>query len=276
MPGTLYLVATPIGNLRDTTLRALDTLRSVSLIACEDTRHTRKLLSHFEISAKLVSYHEHNEAERAASLIETLKSGNSVAVVSDAGTPGIADPSFRIVELAIEAGISVVPVPGCVAFAASAVASGLPTDSIFFGGFLPSKSGDRRKRLEEIRSIPATLVLYETPHRIVRSLADCLEILGNRRAVVAREITKLHESFSRGSLSELAAEFSDSPTRGEIVLVIDRISDEVVDRPRSTLAERVANLESEGLDNRAALKKAAKELGLNRSEAYRLLLSSKK
>lgn len=276
MSGTLYLVATPIGNLRDMTLRALDTLRSVGVIACEDTRHTRKLLNHFEISAKLVSYHEHNEAERAASLVEKLNLGISVAVVSDAGTPGIADPSFRIVEQAVANGITVEPVPGCVAFVAAAVASGLPTDSIFFGGFLPSKSGDRRKRLEEVRAIPATLVLYETPHRIARSLADCLTVLGDRRAVVAREITKLHESFSRGTLSSLADEFSEGTSRGEIVLVIDRMSDAVADRPPSDLATRVAGLEAEGLDNRSALKKAAKELGLTRSEAYRLLTASKK
>jgi 16S rRNA (cytidine1402-2'-O)-methyltransferase len=276
MSGTLYLVATPIGNLQDTTLRALETLRSVGIIACEDTRHTRKLLNHFEISAKLVSYHEHNEAERAARLIEELISGTSVAVVSDAGTPGIADPSFRIVELAVANGVSVVPIPGCAAFVAAAIASGLPTDSIFFGGFLPSKSGDRRKRLEEIRAIPATLVLYEAPHRIGRSLADCLDVLGDRRAVVAREITKLHETHSRGSLSSLVAEFSGATTRGEIVLVIDRRSESVAAPAPSSLAARVAELEAEGFDNRSALKKAAKELGLTRSEAYRLMISNKK
>lgn len=276
MSGTLYLVTTPIGNLKDITLRTLDVLRSVDIIACEDTRHTRKLLNHFEITAKLVSYHEHNENERAPSFIEKLKVGTSIAVVSDAGTPGIADPSFRVVELAIENGILVVPVPGPAAFVAAVVASGLPTDSIFFGGFLPSKSGERRKRLEEIRDIPATLVLYETPHRLARSLSDCLAVLGDRRSAVAREITKLHEAFAFGSLSTLAAEYADAGVRGEIVLVIDRARGPVAVPPPDSLADRVAELEAEGVDNRSALKKAAKELGLSKSEAYRLLVLTKK
>ena len=170
MLGKLYLVATPIGNLNDMTFRSVETLKSVSVIACEDTRHTRKLLTHFGISNKLVSYHEHNEAERAEELIKRLANGDSVAVVSDAGTPGIADPSFRVVQSAIEAGVEIVPIPGASAFVNAAAASGLPTDSIFFGGFLPSKKGDRRKRLHEVADIPATIIFYESPRRITAAV----------------------------------------------------------------------------------------------------------
>ncbi|MBP6003476.1 MAG: 16S rRNA (cytidine(1402)-2'-O)-methyltransferase [Pyrinomonadaceae bacterium] len=273
MQGTLYLVATPIGNLQDITFRAVETLRAVDLIACEDTRHTQKLLNHFRISNKVISYHEHNENERAESFLDQLNAGRSIAIVSDAGTPGIADPSFRAVTLAIDAGVRVVPIPGPAAFVNAVVASGLPTDSIFFGGFLPSKGGDRRKRLEEIKNIPATLVLYETPHRIVRSLSDCLAILGDRRATVAREITKMHETFSFGTLSHLAAEFSGTKVRGEIVVVIDRASEGApLASEMVSITDRVGQLENEGLDNKAALKKAAKEFGLSKSEAYRQLM----
>ena len=222
MAGTLYLVATPIGNLQDVTHRTLEVLRAVDLIACEDTRHTLKLLNHFRISNRLISYHEHNELERAEELADRLIAGASIAVVSDAGTPGICDPAFRIVQRAIEVGAAVVPIPGAVAFVSAVIASGISTDSIFFGGFLPSKKGDRRKRLEEILNIPATLVLYETPHRIAKSLVDCVEILGDRRAAVVRELTKMHEEIIRGSLPELAARFATQTVKGEIVMVIDR------------------------------------------------------
>ncbi|HNQ15812.1 MAG TPA: 16S rRNA (cytidine(1402)-2'-O)-methyltransferase [Pyrinomonadaceae bacterium] len=272
----LYLVATPIGNLNDISARALDTLRAVDLIACEDTRHTLKLLNHFGIKNRLVSYHEHNETERSTELLEELKDGRSVAVVTDAGTPGINDPGFRIVELARNAGVDIYPVPGPVAFVSAVVASGLPTDAIFFGGFLPSRGSERRKRLEETGSVPATLVFYESPHRIAKSLADCVEILGDRRACVAREITKLHEEYACGRLVELAARFG-SGTKGEIVLVIERESDEntVSGLGNVSLEARIRQLESEGFDPRSALKKAAKEFGMSKPEAYRRLLQSK-
>lgn len=271
MPGTLYLVATPIGNLQDITFRALDVLRSVDVIACEDTRHTIKLLNHFRISNRLVSYHEHNEHERAEELAERLINGESIAVVSDAGTPGICDPGFRIVQRAIEIGADTVAIPGAVAFVAAATASGLATDSIFFGGFLPAKKGERRKRLEEVRDVPATLVFYETPHRLGKSLADCAEILGDRSAAVARELTKLHEEIARGTLAELAARFTVKNVKGEIVLVIDRASPKTIEQPSlKLLSKRVKALEKEGLDHKTALKQAAKEFGLSKSEAYRL------
>jgi len=277
MLGKLYLVATPIGNLNDMTFRSVETLKSVGVIACEDTRHTRKLLTHFGISNKLVSYHEHNETVRAEELVKLLTNGESVAVVSDAGTPGISDPSFRIVERAIESGVEVVPIPGASAFVNAAAASGLPTDSIYFGGFLPSKKGERRKRFLEIADIPATIIFYESPRRIAAALLDAADLLGDRASVVAREITKLHEEFSRGSLSELHSKFSSATVKGEIVLLIDRVRDE---RPGGsgslTLLERLEQIQAEGIDRKAALKKVAKEFGMSKSEAYRIVLNNEK
>ena len=278
MAGTIYLVGTPIGNLADISYRAVETLKSVELIACEDTRHSRKLLDHYGISKKLVSYHEHNETERAGEIIAKVSEGISAAIISDAGTPAINDPGYVIVRKAIEAGIDVVSIPGPVAFVNAAVVSGLPTDSIFFGGFLPSKKGERLKRLAEVRDIPATLVFYESPHRIVRSLADCLETLGDRRAAVARELTKMHEETVRGTLSELAGNFAAAASvKGELALVIDRSGRaEYAVTPGSSLADRVRELEDAGLDQKAALKAAAKEFGVNRSEAYRRLQLSRR
>jgi 16S rRNA (cytidine1402-2'-O)-methyltransferase len=279
MLGTLYLVATPIGNLSDISERALQTLRAVDIIACEDTRHTGKLLKHFGISKKLVSYHEHNENVRAEEFAKLLEQGKSIAVVSDAGTPAICDPALIIVRKAHEIGATIASIPGAVAFVNALIVSGLPTDSIFFGGFLPSKKTDRRKRLEEIKTIPATLLFYETPHRIAKSLIDCLEILGNRKTAVVREITKLHEEIVLGSLEELTEKFSQSVVKGEIVLVFDRqeLQDSKLNNKDSkSIGERVTELEQEGLDRKLALKKVAKELGLARSEAYRILQSEKK
>jgi len=279
MSGTLYLVATPIGNLEDITHRAVRLLGEVSVIACEDTRHTRKLLNHYGINTRTISYHEHNERERAAELLKLLETGADVAIVSDAGTPGISDPGFQLARLAIEAGVQIVPVPGPSALIAALIASGLPTDEFFFGGFLPARSGARRTRLAELRSLPATLVFYEAPHRIAASLRDAHEVLGEREAVVARELTKMHEEIARGRLSELATRFaSREHARGEMVLVIDRTMIEnekdAEDSP-TTIAELVGKLESEGLDHRAALKKAARALGLSRDEAYRRLVAER-
>ncbi len=275
MTGTLYLVATPIGNLQDMTFRAVETLKTVDLIACEDTRHTRKLLTHFGISKRLLSYHEHNETARADELGAMLADGKSVAVVSDAGTPAICDPSFRVVQKAIEIGAEIISIPGAVAFVNALVVSGLPTDSVFFGGFLPSKKGERLSRLREVENIPATLCFYESPHRLAKSLADCLEVLGDRTIAVARELTKLHEEIIRGSLAELTAQ--NLQLKGEIVLIINRLTEhQIVSQTNQTIAERVAELEAENLDRKAALKFAAKEFGVSRSEAYRSLISAKK
>jgi 16S rRNA (cytidine1402-2'-O)-methyltransferase len=277
MPGTLYLVATPIGNLQDITFRAVEILKTVDLIACEDTRHTRKLLTHYGISNRLISYHEHNEQPRAEELAERLRDGKSIAVVSDAGTPAICDPAFRLVQKAHEIGARVVSIPGAAAFVNALIVSGLSTDSMFFGGFLPSKKSERQKRLMEVKEIPATLIFYETPHRLAKSLADCAEVLGNRKAVVARELTKLHEETIRGNLDELAESFSEKAVKGEIVLVIDREENQrpqTADRRPDSLALRVQELEKD-FDHKSALKKAAKEFGLSRSEAYRILISEK-
>ena len=279
MAGTLYLIATPIGNLEDITHRAVRLLGEVELIACEDTRHTKKLLNHYGINTTTISYHEHNERERSRELIERLKSGADVAVVSDAGTPGISDPGFRLARIAIDSGVQVVPVPGASALISALVASGLPTDEFFFCGFLPARSGARRTRLSELRSLPATLIFYEGPHRIAATLKDALEILGERQAVVARELTKMHEEIARGSLSELTARFSSPESaRGEMVLMIDRtvMPNETGNPSDATVSALVAEFESKGLDHRAALKKAARELGLSRDEAYRRLVSERR
>ena len=276
MPGTLYLVATPIGNLADITHRALDVLTNVAVIACEDTRHTRKLLQHYGISTKTISYHEHNEQERARQLIQTLREGKDVAVVSDAGTPSISDPGYRLVRAAIDNDLAVVPVPGPSALISALIAAGLPTDEFFFGGFLPARSNARRTRLTDLRSVPGTLVFYEAPHRLADTLKDAYEILGEREAVVARELTKLHEEFKRGRLSGLAEHYSNEEPRGEIVLLIDRTVLETADtKDVQNISSLVDQFERDGLDHRAALKKAARELKLSRAEGYRRLLAER-
>jgi 16S rRNA (cytidine1402-2'-O)-methyltransferase len=277
--GALYIVSTPIGNLEDITQRALRVLGEVDLIACEDTRHTRKLLTHYGINTPTISYHEHNERERAAELLARLQQGENIAVVSDAGTPGINDPGFRIVQLAIENDARVISLPGPSAFVTALVASGLATDEFFFGGFLPARTNARRSRLAELRSLPATLIFYEAPHRIAVALQDAHDILGERTAVVARELTKLHEEFARGRLSELAARFATGEgARGEIVLIIDRAVIEAESGTNEStpgVASLVDRFESEGSDHRTALKKAARELGIPRAEAYRRLVAER-
>ncbi len=276
MHGTLYLVATPIGNLADITHRALQVLNDVDLIACEDTRHTHKLLNHYGVNTKTISYHEHNEQQRAAELIARLKQGTNIAVVSDAGTPSISDPGFRLVRAAIENEIVVVPVPGPSALITGLIAAGLPTDEFFFAGFLPSRTSARRTRLTELQSIPGTLIFYEAPHRLAATLRDAYEILGEREAVVARELTKLHEEIRRGLLSKLAADYTEkTDIRGEIVVLIDRNVIGVSVNNTTSIATLVDQFERDGLDRRAALKKAARELGLSRAEAYRKLLSER-
>lgn len=278
MPGILYLIATPIGNLEDITHRAIRMLGEVDLIACEDTRHTRKLLNHYGIQTRTVSYHEHNERERAAQLLKLLENGSNVAIVSDAGTPGISDPGYRLTQLAIEGGAQVVSVPGPSALITALVASGLPTDEFLFAGFLPAKANARRARLKQLGAVTATLIFYEGPHRLAATLKDALEILGERNAVIARELTKLHEEIARGRLSDLAERFSTEPVRGEIVLLIDRyaIVGETTDEVETVnVSVLVSTFENEGMDHRAALKKAARELGLSRDEAYRRLVSER-
>ena len=275
-PGTLYLVATPIGHLADITHRALQVLNDVDLIACEDTRHTHKLLNHYGITTKTISYHEHNEQQRATELIDRLKRGTNIALVSDAGTPSISDPGFRLVRAAIENDIPIVPIPGPSALITALIAAGLPTDEFFFAGFLPARANARRTRLSEVQSVPGTLIFYEAPHRLAETLKDAYEILGEREAVVARELTKLHEEIRRGRLSELTADYADrTDIRGEIVLLIDRNVIGAAATQTVSVATLVNQYEQDGLDHRAALKKAARELGLSRAEAYRKLLAER-
>ncbi|MBI1357170.1 MAG: 16S rRNA (cytidine(1402)-2'-O)-methyltransferase [Acidobacteria bacterium] len=274
--GALYLVATPIGNLEDITLRALRVLRECDLIACEDTRRTRQLLTHFEIHGKpLVSYHEHNEAERAAELVERVRGGAKVALASDAGTPAVSDPGYRVVQAAVAAGLEVVPIPGPVAAVTALAASGLPTDAFCFRGFPPAKQGQRRSLFESCRDEPATLVFYEAPHRIVASLRDLLATLGDRPVAVARELTKLHEEFLRGSASEVLATLeARDRVKGEIVLLVGR-GEASAAAPELPLEQRVQELIDGGASHMDALKQAARERGLSKREAYRLLEGSK-
>ena len=280
MVGTLFIVATPIGNLEDITQRALRVLREADLIACEDTRHTRKLLNHFGITTPTISYHEHNEQERAEELCAALESGKNIALVSDAGTPLISDPGFRIVHAAVDRGISVVPIPGASAVITALSVSGLPTDQFLFAGFLPSRTGARRAKLNELRTVGATLVFYEAPHRIKATLKEALDVFGDRQAVIGRELTKLHEEFARGTLSELVEKFLPNETpRGEMVLIIsgqagDLPSPSTTD-PNVRLVERIEQLEGEGMDQKSALKQAAKELGMKRADAYRMMVNQK-
>ena len=270
MSGTLWIVATPIGNLEDITLRAIRVLREADRIACEDTRQTRKLLDHFGIATSLISYHEHNESERAAELVAELEAGRNIALVSDAGTPLINDPGYRLVTMARERRVTVSPVPGPSAILAALSASGLPTDAFEFLGFLPPKSARRRRILEERRGSGATLVFYETPHRIVESLEDIAAVLGNHPVVLARELTKLHEEFLRGTAAELHKELSGRPSiRGEFTLMIGK--GDSVEIPEESLGEAVERLIAEGIPRMDALKREAKRRGLSKREAYRMM-----
>jgi 16S rRNA (cytidine1402-2'-O)-methyltransferase len=278
----LYLVATPIGNLEDITLRALRVLKEVDVIACEDTRQTQKLLNHYAIATRTTSYHEHNEMTRAAELVKQMQEGASVALVTDAGMPGISDPGYRLITLAIRHRVPVVPVPGASAFLAALVASGLPTDSFRFGGFLPAKRGERRALLEAVKSSPRTQVFYEAPHRIVETLTDIVEVLGHaRHVVIAREVTKLHEEFLRGRAGEVLETLkAREAVKGEITLLIGRaeegearVGTDAVGTgtpARPTVRQRVEQIMAEEkIDEKSALKKVAKERGVSKSEAYR-------
>lgn len=219
--GTLYIVSTPIGNLEDITIRAVRVLKEAGILAAEDTRHTKQLCTHFGITTPLTSYHDFNKEEKTAILLARLRSGTDVALVSDAGTPVISDPGYFLITRSIEAGIRVVPVPGPSAVLAALAASGLPTDAFRFEGFLPRKDGPRSKRIEHFREDPASLILFESPHRIGKLLASLHTILGNRRAVLARELTKQFEEFRRGTLDELLAQVQTHPPKGEITLVVE-------------------------------------------------------
>jgi 16S rRNA (cytidine1402-2'-O)-methyltransferase len=277
--GTLYLVATPIGNLEDITLRALRTLREARVIAAEDTRHTRKLLTHFQIATQTISYHEHSGPARTQAVLDALALGD-VALVSDAGTPALSDPGQELVRVAIAAGYPVVPVPGPAAAIAALVASGLPTDQFTFLGFLPRRSVERRALLESVKSTPQTLVVYEAPHRLLACLDDLLAVLGDRQAAIARELTKVHEEWRRGPLSALRAQCASVAPRGEYALVIAGAPPAAASEPDDATAREVRArqmihaLLAEGLGTREAAARVARETGLPRREAYRLALES--
>lgn len=274
----LYLVGTPIGNLEDITLRAVRVLKEVDVIACEDTRQTQKLLNHYAIATRTTSYHEHNEMTRSAELVKEMQEGASVALVTDAGMPGISDPGYRLIALAIRHHLPVVPIPGASAFLAALVASGLPTDSFRFSGFLPAKRGERRAVLEAVKSSPRTQVFYEAPHRVVEALEDVCEVLGSgRHVVVAREVTKLHEEFLRGRAREVLETLKARETvKGEITLLIGKADENDThvaadaSSARVPIRQRVEKIMAEEkVDEKAALKKVAKERGVSKSEAYR-------
>lgn len=271
--GTLYVVATPIGNLEDMSYRAIRVLKEADLIACEDTRHTAKLLQHYGIDKTTVSYHEHNEAERAEELVAKLEQALTIAQVSDAGTPGVSDPGYRVIKLAIERGVQVVPVPGPSALLAALAASGLPTDSFEFHGFLPAKSGHRRSLLESLRDSQNTIVVYEAPHRISETMQDIVELLGAERPVVlARELTKIHEEFVRGTAADVLARVRTQEPKGEITLLIGKSEDRAAASVKQNIASRLEEIMREKrLDENAALKVLAKEQGVSKSEAYREL-----
>jgi 16S rRNA (cytidine1402-2'-O)-methyltransferase len=268
--GTLYIVATPIGNLEDITLRAIRILGEVDWIACEDTRQTRKLLDHFGISKPTVSYHEHNEAERAKELVTKLEGGASVALVSDAGTPLVSDPGYRLVHTAIAAGIPVVPIPGASAAIGALSAAGLATDAFRFCGFLPAKSSQRRKLLEQLKPETCTLIFYETPHRVLDALEDVAAVMPSRPVVVAREVTKLHEEFLRGTAAEIRAELASRPAvKGEMTLLIGKA--EEAEASETPIEEAVRAAEEAGLSRMDAIKTVAKQRGLSKREVYRLV-----
>jgi len=273
--GCLYLVATPIGNLEDITLRALRILKEVDQIACEDTRHSLKLLNHYNIHKPLVSYHEHNEITRAAELVHSLEQGASIALISDAGMPLVSDPGHRLVSLAIRHRIPVIPIPGPSALVAALAASGLPNEEFLFVGFLPARTGERRRALERLRIENRTLIFYEAPHRIAETIADTADLLGDRAACLAREVTKLHEEFRRGKLSELAASLDEHPAKGEITLIVgaaETAPGAHFDTAQS-LAARVDELIHQAkLDRKEALKLAARERGITKRDAYKQLL----
>jgi len=270
LSGTLYIVATPIGNLEDITSRAVRVLREADLIACEDTRQTRKLLDRYGIAKPLTSYHEHNELSRSQELLRELQAGKNIALVTDAGTPLISDPGYRLVAGARQLGIAVSPIPGPGAFLAALSASGLPTDSFIFLGFLSPKKSQRRKALESWKALPATLVFYEAPHRIAETLQDIAEVLGAREVVLARELTKVHEEFLRGTAAEiLEALKRRQPLKGEITLMVGK--GETAEPDEQPLENAVQQLMDSGVPRMQALKTVARRRGLSKREVYRQL-----
>lgn len=276
--GMLYLVATPIGNLEDMTWRAVRTLREADIIAAEDTRRTMKLLSHFQISGRLVSYHEHNKESSGQELMRHMMDGKQVALVSDAGVPAVSDPGYELVRAAIEAGIPVVPVPGANAALSALIVSGLPTDAFLYAGFLPRRRQEAVQQLEQWRRLPCTLVFYEAPHRLERTLELMLEVLGDRRIALTRELTKKHEEIARGRIRECLEWIQNRPPRGEYCIVVEGCGEEDVAEPDGcwwqglSVHEHVERYEREGHSRKDAMKLAAKDRGVSKRDIYRELV----
>ena len=283
-PGTLYLCATPIGNLGDMTIRAVETLRSVDLIAAEDTRHSRKLTSHFDIHVPLTSYHEHNRRTKGPELLDKLLAGKNIALVSDAGLPGISDPGEDLVRLAIDAGVRVVPIHGANAALTALVASGLATDGFLFVGFLPQVSASRRTKIRALQNIPVTLLFYESPHQLAKTLADLLAVLGDRQAVIGRELTKLHEEFRRGRFSELMEWYGQNKPRGEFTLLVEGAATSSTEQVNpaaeaealsdEAVLQAVNKLIASGVNKKDAIKMTASSLELPRRRVYQLVIKS--
>jgi 16S rRNA (cytidine1402-2'-O)-methyltransferase len=270
-PGSLYIVATPIGNLEDITLRGLRVLKEVDLIAAEDTRRSRILLNHYGIVTPLTSYHEHNEKTKARQLVGRLTHGNNLALVSDAGTPVISDPGYRLVVEALRGGIRVVPIPGACALTAVLSAGGLPTDRFVFEGFLPAKRKERRERLRTLSGEGRTLTFYEAPHRLIETLNDLIEILGDREIVVAREVSKIHEEFLRGRLNEVAEQIRNREIRGELTLLVSG-SQEQSEISQDQINAEIRKLKNKGMRVKEIAEILGEKFGYSKKEIYRLAL----
>lgn len=275
MSGTLYLVSTPIGNLEDITFRAVNTLKSVDIIAAEDTRQSLKLLNHFDIKKPVWSYHEHNKRESGKNLINNLLEGKDIALVTDAGTPGISDPGEDIVKLAVENDIPVFAVPGAAAFVYSLVVSGLSTTRFIFEGFLPREGRERREKLEELKNEQRTIIFYEAPHRIEKTLEDFYENFGDRKLAICRELTKRHEEIIRTTLSEAVNIYKEREPKGEFVIVLEGKSQEEIDKEKQeqlegiSIEDHIRMYMEKGMEKKEATKKVAKERGLSKSEVYK-------
>ena len=275
--GTLYIVSTPIGNLEDITLRALNILRDVQIIAAEDTRHTQKLLQHYHISTVQTSYHDHNKEEKAEILISRLREGRDIALVSDAGTPGISDPGYYLINRAIGEGIKVTPIPGPTASIAALSISGLPTDAFVFEGFLPAKRGARQKKLRELSTERRTLILFEAPHRLASTLRDIAEVLGDRKIVLTRELTKIFEEVIRGRVSEVIAKIEGRRLKGEMTLLLEGVQEEAAAGEVPDLHEYLKMLiEEKGLSLKDAVSKASRDLNIPKNRVYKEALSMQK
>jgi 16S rRNA (cytidine1402-2'-O)-methyltransferase len=274
MAGVLYIVATPIGNLEDITLRALRVLKEADLIAAEDTRHAQKLLSHYDIHTPLTSYHEHNERTKAPALVERLLGGESVALVSDAGTPAISDPGYRLVVAAVAAGVRLTPIPGAAALTAALSAAALPTDRFVFEGFLPAKKTEKRQKLMALGDEKRTLIFYEAPHRLKDTLADIQQTLGDRELLIARELTKIHEEFLRGTVSELIRQIGDHTVKGEVTIIMRGAAPESRVSDQSLLAE-IRRLQGQGLGVKQIAALLGERHSLSKRAVYRLALAAR-